>query len=70
MGQYKYRVVMRVSYCEVHFDFDTPEEMVQFAAVATFHLTPREDGKDADIYFEKIDVIKEAEAEAKESEEK
>lgn len=69
MEKYKYRVVMKIAYYEMHFDFDTPEDAVNFAAVAVLHLTPKEDGKDAFIYFDKVDVEAEARKQAEKEEE-
>lgn len=64
----KYRVIIKASYVEVHFDFDNAEEAARFAITAIEHLTLREDGKDCFITFTKVDVVKEAEEEKKEEE--
>lgn len=54
-----YRVVLRVSYCEVHFDFDCAEDAVKFCTVALEQMTDREDGKECTIVIKKINVEQE-----------
>ena len=64
-----YRVVLRASYIEVHFDFDAVEDAVQFCTVALASMTDREDGKECTMVIKKINVEQEQAAEAEAEEE-
>lgn len=59
-----YRVVLRASYIEVHFDFTSAEDAVQFCTVALSAMTDREDDKECTIVVKKINVEQEKAAEA------
>lgn len=59
-----YRVVLRASYIEVHFDFANAEDAVQFCTVALCAMTDREDGKECTMVIKKINVEQEKAAEA------
>ena len=59
-----YRVILRVSYYEVHFDFNDATDAVQFCTVGLASMTDREDGKECTMVIKKINVEKEKAAEA------
>lgn len=61
-----YRVILKVSYCEVHFDFNDCATAVNFCAAALEHMTDREDGKECTMVVTKINVEQEKAAEADE----
>lgn len=61
---YIYRVVLSVSYYEVHFDFTDAGEAVNFCTVGLMKMTEREDGKDCHMVIKKINIEKEKAAEA------
>lgn len=61
-----YRVVLKLNYYEVHFDFEAPEDAVRFCAEALEHMTDREDGKECTLAIKKINVEQEKAAEAEE----
>lgn len=61
-----YRVVLKLNYYEVHFDFEASEDAVKFCAEALEHMTDREDGKECTITIKKINVEQEKAAEAEE----
>ncbi len=41
----KYRVIIKVSYNEAWFEFDTAEDACQFTTTALKHMADNEDGK-------------------------
>ena len=61
-----YRVILKINYYEVHFDFEASEDAVRFCAEALEHMTDREDGKECTIAIKKINVEQEKAAEAEE----
>lgn len=67
--EHVYRVVLKVSYVQVHFDFNCADDAVRFCSNALRHMTDREDGKECTMVIKKINVQQELEEEAKESEE-
>lgn len=62
--EYIYRVVLKINYYEVHFDFKDSVAAVNFCAAALDHMTDREDGKECHMTVKKINVEKEKAAEA------
>lgn len=64
-----YRVVLKLNYYEVHFDFEASEDAVRFCAEALEHMTDREDGKECSIAIKKINIEQEKAAEAEAEEE-
>lgn len=64
-----YRVVLKLNYYEVHFDFESPEDAVVFCTQALAHMTDREDGKECTMAIKKINVEREKAAEAEAEEE-
>lgn len=67
--EYVYRVVLKINYYEVHFDFEASEDAVRFCTEALEHMTDREDGKECTMVIKKINVEKENAAEAESDEE-
>ena len=63
--KYIYRVVLSVSYIELHFDFDNPSSAIDFCATALEKMTDRKDSKNCSMVVKKINL----EEENKESEE-
>ena len=61
-----YRVILKINYYEVHFDFEASEDAVRFCAESLEHMTDREDGKECTIAIKKINVEQEKAAEAEE----
>lgn len=61
-----YRVVLKLNYYEVYFDFESPEDAVAFCTQALVHMTDREDGKECTMVIKKINVEQEKAAEAEE----
>lgn len=61
-----YRVVLKVNYYEVHFDFEASEDAVRFCSEALRRMTDREDGRECTMVIKKINVEQEKAAEAEE----
>lgn len=54
-----YRVIIKVSYMEAHFDFEKGEDAVRFAVEAIEHSVPSEDVKRAvGVVVRKVDPTK------------
>ena len=66
-----YRVILRVGYCESHFEFEGVNEASEFAKTALYHMVDSEDTKKkTSIVMQIVDVEAEKkEKESKESEE-
>lgn len=60
----KYRVIIKVGYCEAYFDFDTPLEAADFATIALSHHSESEDTKKKKISMEIINTEIEEEDES------
>ena len=61
-----YRVVLSVSYVEVHFDFECCEDAVRFCTTALRTMTDREDGKNCSMVVKKINIEKELKEDSEE----
>ena len=49
-----YRIILKVSYYEVHFDFASAEEATKFAETALIHMVSSEDAKKASYILMKV----------------
>lgn len=59
-----YRVIMKVSYMQAHFDFENGEDAMRFAIQAIEHSVPSEDvKKSVGVVVRKVDPTKDEEEE-------
>ena len=66
----KYRVILKVGYCDAWFDFDKHEEACEFASTALAHQCVNEDNEKKTPYIQMRVIDTELEAQRKKEEEK
>jgi len=49
-----YRVIIKISYCEAYFDFDSMSEAGEFAKSAVVHSVSNEDGRTSSMLIKVI----------------
>lgn len=65
----KYRIILRVGYCEAWFEFDDPTAACDFARTALLHQTVNEDTEKRPFYLTMKIVDTELEAQRKKEDE-
>lgn len=62
----KWRVILKIRYVEVYFDFDNLENAGAFVTTALMHYTGDDDGKDAKLFASIECITKQDEQEEEE----